>query len=458
MYRFDHTAHTYTPNSLQGFDWSADLTAKDIFTQTLEQARALLDTLSPLNLFKYFKFAIKYRCEDRIFLIFERLLGHEDPSVDALEVYMDAYPALAYCVLKKFLPDLSAELPETLAIISACIIRNIIRSADQFGVAALVALERLALDIAKLDLQSYCDMLWWATHSIRGLQMLQETLLCMHEFRDTIRSSSDLMEYVHAKMLGIAFDRAEEASDTCPCDESGRPRRQRTRPINVTLHPPKLSEEAEEANSDSTLKVVVVAYMRVDSQTNVRLHSHVRLKPASPAETPTACVPVVDAVVTRATRGELWLDVKHPLPPEWETVDWLLYDAGSTATSRAMLDAVQTLAEDEDKSCKFIDVITGDTSRYSSSESPSSTDGAEDTHRDGLAVLNDSQREAVRCASPGKIALIWGPPGEHGYVYIHDLLTSARDGKDNRCSANLITNPARKICNQSSDVCLYAQR
>lgn len=416
MSRFDHTARPFVPYTLSNFDWSTDPAAEGIFTQSLDQARTQLDDASLLDLYKYFKFAIKYRCEDRIFLIFEILLGKEEIPVDQLGTYMDAYPSLAYCVLKKFLPELSGELPDDLASIGLCVVRNVIRSANHFGIAALAALERLAHEITKLDFQSYCETLWWTVHTVRAPQLFQEVLMTLHDSRATVFSQDNLSGYAHIKALGVVFDRAEEAADTCPCDDAGRPKRQRTPPIHATLRPSKTSPD-DDPNPELSFKTLVTACIRVDAQTNVRLHSHVRLKVASPAESSVLPATIVDAIVIRASRGELLLDVNYPLPPEWDTIDWLLYDAGSTATSRAMINAVQTLAEDEEDCCKFSGIITGTRNGSDMDENADeSAIGAAD--HELPTTLNDSQCAAVRSARPGRLALIWGPPGEYSNISI----------------------------------------
>jgi len=120
---------------------------------------------------------------------------------------------------------------------------------------------------------------------------------------------------------------------------------------------------------------------------------------------------MLDAIVTRATRGELYLELKHPLSPEYARVDWYVYNAGSIATSKAMMDAVSKLALDGFEACTFADIITG-SARVA--ETDSEDQGSQDNVAQQVsasASLNDSQRAALVAAGPGKLALIWGPPG-----------------------------------------------
>ena len=285
--------------------------------------------------------------------------------------------------------------------------RQVIRSANELGIAAIVALEKLSQDIARLDLSIYCDLLWLACHTVRSTHLLQEVLLVLNDSRSTQFHTqlSRMKDYVCKQALGIAFDRAEDAADACPCDDTGRPRRQRVAPISAKLRP---IDDGSPMMPESPIPSSVTADVRVDISTPIRIHSHLRIVLSSPAEHSTLPAAVLDAVVVRATRGEMLLDVQQPLPPEYAQVNWRLYNAGSTATSRAMLDAIQRFAAEGMECCSFNNMIVGDPDNL---EEPPTNEEEGLRTVNILATLNPSQREAVLSAKIGRLSLIWGPPG-----------------------------------------------
>ena len=413
--RFDGTPHPFVPNTAQDIEWGDDTMGAALFSATKERAAVLLTGLDTDQLCHYLRLSILHRAENQTFYIFEALLDEPGSPSEQILDCIEQYPSLAYCILKRHFADGPGRLPENIAHLRPSLVRGVVRSANQLGIASLAALERLAPEIELLDLASYLDLLWWTSLSVRAPTVMQELLLVMHESRCSVRSINLAMEYTHKFALGVAFDRAEEAADACPCDDAGRPKRQRTPPIRATLVPPKAvqNQDSETVSTEDFVGLKhVVAHIRVDAQSAIRIHSHVRLRLASPVEGPNleAGGVMVDAIVTRATRGELYIEVKHPLPPEYARVDWYIYNAGSIATSRAMMDAVTKLALDGSEACVFASIIVGSEAVVDAeAEEHSAAVEPETTH--SAAALNDSQREAVLAASPGTLALIWGPPG-----------------------------------------------
>ncbi|KAH9941433.1 RNA dependent RNA polymerase-domain-containing protein [Amylocystis lapponica] len=424
--RFDSKPNPFTPNTHIGYDWGEDASGAAIFAGTKEDAEQRLSSMQDDALYTAFRFAVNHRAEDRVFWIFHALINKEDPSFDHISTCMDEYPSLVYSLLKKFLPDDTPELPPAVAHIASSIIRNVVRSANSLGIASLAALERLHCDIEHLDLASYFDILWLTALSVRATELAQEVLMVLHECRAAERTRSAVLDYAHKFALGIVFDRAEEAADACPCDEGGRPKRQRTAPIRAKLVP----TAAESDSAEFGAKVIVTARIRVDAQTAIRIHSHVRLKVASPPDSGASAVPaaVIDAVVIRASRGELTLEPKHPLPPEYDRVDWNLYSAGSIATSKAMLDAVLRLAREGVECCLFNRIIVGDEDR-SEPDMPAQSMEAQDVP----PALNASQKAAVLSAAPDILALIWGPPGTgKTTVVVQILLRFLRENPESK--------------------------
>ncbi|KAH8088982.1 RNA dependent RNA polymerase-domain-containing protein [Cristinia sonorae] len=428
--RFDHRPQPYTPNSLFGFNWQGVSGEQQVvFLGTHHQADLVLGTATDDTLLEYFHFAMKYRCEDRAFWIFDALLAKENPPVALVEHCMDIHPPLVYSLLKRYMiGDLeSGRLPDSYTTTSSTFIHsvftNVIRCSNELGIAALVALEKLALHITDLAFPVYAELLWLTAMSVRAKELVQEIMLVLHECRNDVRSGNPVQEYGHKHSLAVVFDRAEDAGDTCPCDDQGRPRRQRVAP--PTPETPHGEEESH----------LVMAHIRVDAITSVRIHSHVRLQVSSPPEHSTLPPAIVDAVVLRASRGELLLSPFHPLPPEHTEVTWNMYDAGSVATSRAMLDAIQKLVTDGFSACRFHKIVTAQGPLDPDNEDvPAEAEpdpGVSQSDQESLGSLNDSQRRAVLSTQFGRLSLIWGPPGTgKTTVVVQILLRFLRQSQD----------------------------
>lgn len=368
----------------------------------------VLVRLSVNDLLDMLRLALFYRGEDRVFWVFNALLRVHDPSSDVVAECLEAHPPLAYVILKQHLENGAADPEDATRIrLASAVTRQVLRSANELGIASLAALEKLSPYISRLELPLYCDLLWIACHTIRSTQLLQEALFVLNDGRlaSNTGQRARLKEYVHKHALGITFDRAEDAADTCPCDDAGRPRRQRIAPISAKLRPIDVETSSE---PELLIPSRVLADVRVDISTPIRIHSHVRLVLSSPADHSTLAPAVLDAVVLKASRGELMLDLQQPLPPEYPRVNWRLYNAGSTATSRAMLDAIQRFAVDGMECCRFNDIIVGD----QDISIGSAQQEAQPTETGDISSnLNPSQREAVISAKVGRMSLIWGPPG-----------------------------------------------
>ncbi|KAI0343647.1 RdRP-domain-containing protein [Trametopsis cervina] len=408
--RFDHRPEPYTPHAVLTVDWSTHTEdTRVILTAEEGLAMPILRRMSVDDLVDMLRIARYYRAEDRIFWIFRALLQVHDPAMDIMAECLDEHPPLAYVVLKELLDNPAVQLDDGRRIrLASAVIHQVLRSANELGIAALVALEKLAPDIERLELPLYCDHLWQACHAVRPSQLLQEVVLVLHEGRGSIQAQSKRNAYVHKNALGVVIDRAEDAADTCPCDDAGRPRRQRVAPVAAKLRP--VDEDGEAATQpQSMIPIRVMADVRVDIPSPIRIHSHVRLVLSSPAEHSTLPAAVLDAVAVKATRGELMLDLQQPLPPEWTKVNWRLYNAGSVATSKAMMDALQRFAVEGMECCRFNDIITGDAEEVTEAVQTEETE--DEDMQDVLATLNPSQREAVAAAKMGRMSLIWGPPG-----------------------------------------------
>ena len=83
--------------------------------------------------------------------------------------------------------------------------------------------------------------------------------------------------------------------------------------------------------------MTVVAHPRVDAPSSIRLHSHVRLRAASKPEKGDFETPMMDGIVTVMQAGEVRISLVHTPPPEYASMEWYLYDAGSVGTRQVQL-------------------------------------------------------------------------------------------------------------------------
>ncbi|KAK7050252.1 AAA domain-containing protein, partial [Favolaschia claudopus] len=406
--RFERQAAPYRLNDIRDIsaeDWqNEEKHAKWIeaaFNPRLreDQFKRHLDELSFTQLNDVMQFSLKYHLDEETFWTFNHLISASPLRRSDVEKWLDAHPPLVFVLLKAYPPTEDCALPEETEHLAGIIIHNLIRSANHHGVVVLVALEKISATIAGLPLKIYFDVVWFTAGSVRAQQLVQEVLLVLNDCRLTSGDDSDIaVRYGEKHARAIAFDRAEEAFEECPCDEDGKPKRQRTAPTHTKL----AYVEAEEG------RLWVRATIRIDAKSAVRLHSHVRLQAASKPENRWVESILMDGVVVQSMKGELKIELMHPPPPEMEIMDWNLYHAGSTATSRAMMDALLRLCLDHEISCRYYSIITGTDPKSPTalaSDPPSNPALEEET-----ANLNHSQIIAVESINH-PLSLVWGPPG-----------------------------------------------
>ncbi|RPD58073.1 hypothetical protein L227DRAFT_485948, partial [Lentinus tigrinus ALCF2SS1-6] len=126
--RFDYTKQSFTYRSIASYTWDDDNTGSIIFDSVtpMDVARQMLSRLDDSQLLRYFSIAVSYRVETHIFAIYDILLGREELPIEDIRHCIDSYPSLVYCILKKYIPEGPAELPENIASCSPSIIRNIL--------------------------------------------------------------------------------------------------------------------------------------------------------------------------------------------------------------------------------------------------------------------------------------------------------------------------------------------
>jgi len=260
---------------------------------------------------------------DELFWAFYTIINPiQRMRVDITKKWIERHPPLVYCLLKTQPPTEDHFVSPYLADLELAIIQNVIKSANQVGIAALVALEKISASVANISMDNYLDLLLLASLSVRSSGLVQEVLLVLHECRADVICQSPMIEYAHKQVLGITFDRAEEASDECPCDDQGRPKKAGGRTVRLVSVP----DEPTQA----------IAHVRIGERTPVRIHSHVRLQAVmDPKEGERiGGKPVVDAVVILVRTGEMKLELQYPLPPEYAQMQWTMYHAGSVGECR----------------------------------------------------------------------------------------------------------------------------
>jgi hypothetical protein len=317
--RFAGEAVPYSLNSLNGFDWNTKPPwFKTLFVpkQTVEDMQEQLALRSAQELDQIMSFCLEYHVDDELFWTFNWTVTTL-PLADGVPGWVARFPPLTFTLLKQYPPNDSRCLHPELAGIGVTIVTNIIRSANKLGIACLVALEKISGSISQMAMVDYLGLLMLAANCVRSSNLVQEVLLVLNDARASLIAQSDIFAYIHKHALAIAFDRAEEAADECPCDETGTPRKH-----SSAIHVLELLPVAGELT-------VVVAHVRIDTPSAVRLHSHVRLQATAEPERGWTECPIIDGIVVQASRGELKIELQYPPPPEMVRIQWKMYMAGS---------------------------------------------------------------------------------------------------------------------------------
>jgi hypothetical protein len=398
--RFAREVHHYERNSLKDVDWEEHLVFVPYFTSRdlALWAPEYLGSRPLAEIEALMSFCIHYHQEDDLFTAFKVLITIDPMPLDPIIRQIESYPPLAFALLHTYPPTDDFNMPDSITRLAFPILQGIIKSANEQGMACLVVLEKVARTIGSMSIEHYLKLLMLASCCIRSKQIVQEVLLVLSDGRREYSEDTAVSRYVIKHSLAVAADRTEEAADTCPCDDRGRPRKQRTPPSQTTL-----SFDREKPNH-------LKAMIRIDARSAVRLHSHVRLQAASKTTNEWTDAPIIDGLVVGAPKGEYIIETMYPPPPEVERMDWNMYDAGSTATAQAMIDALQRLAQQGEDCCQYVSSIVG------SDTGPvvSPLDEDEDDPQlpaDVITNLNDSQAGSVRLCDRSQLSLIWGPPG-----------------------------------------------
>ncbi|KAJ1308794.1 hypothetical protein OPQ81_004484 [Rhizoctonia solani] len=432
LQRFEREIKTYVPKSVkdlrvevEGESW-AERQIHELFSlealDFLEEIRAFED----VKLEDFLQLAWTHNAHAYAFYVFEVISSRalEDrEKLGSLQHWLGIDPAMVYALLKVYTQQ--SEDSNILRELDEVIIRSIILSANTYSISAPITIERLRPAVNALTFKEFSEIMWLTACSVRSLTLAADILATLTETRADVSSQSPSLEYAHRHLWAVCLDRAEDADSECPCDDTGRPRRQRSAPPKVPLK--STSEER-----------VVDAQIRVDSPSHVRLHAHVRLQAASQPEhgMDPRGRPIMDGIVSGIRKGEARIHLLHTPPIDFESIEWYLYPAGDIVTSRAMLDSVVKLQLYPAHSTALHHFITGDepvsprmledpedSESESESEHGSETTGdpiqppihpPEDWAIDDTGIdwarFNESQKSAI-LSIQHPLSLVWGPPG-----------------------------------------------
>jgi hypothetical protein len=314
---------TYVPNRLSEVDWTEQPEwMQELFNCLPDDRASLLGDRSISDLAKIVKFCETLHEQDLLFESFHVMIEHDPLSQEEVVDMLKVHPPLVFSILKIHPPDDDGTLPPAVDGLLWPILQMLMCTANGFSMAVLVALEKLESAIRSLPVHRYCELLELAALCIRAPGVVQEVLLVLNDTRMGSPANTAPATYAHAHALGVAFERAEEAAEECPCDENGKPAKQRTSPPRVRLHRDKDAEKDRLVRAD----------IRLDFPSAVRLHSLVRLQAASKPEKGWVTPWAMDGTVVQAQKGELKIELLHPAPAEMEQMDWLLFNAGSIGT------------------------------------------------------------------------------------------------------------------------------
>ncbi|CCO32890.1 RNA-dependent RNA polymerase 2 Short=AtRDRP2 [Rhizoctonia solani AG-1 IB] len=419
--RFEREVKTYIPKSVKDLRTSwANEQVRELFSleplDFLEEIKAVED----MKLEDFLQLAWTHNAHAYAFYVFEVMATRalEDPSkIGSLQHWLGIDPAMVYALLKVYMEQDEDSNP--FRELDEVIVRSIISSANTYSISAPMTIERLRSTVNALTFGEFSEIMWLTACSVRSLALAADILATLTEVRTGVSTQSPSLEYAHRHLWAVCLDRAEDADSECPCDDTGRPRRQRQAPPKVPL-----KSTGEER--------IVDAQVRVDSPAHVRLHAHVRLQAASQPErgTDPRGRPIMDGSVSGVRKGELRIHLMHTPPIDFEDIEWYLYPAGDIVTSRAMLDSIVKLQLRPNYSTALHHLITGYEGIYSTAPTTSeeselesdSGDEAEEVSEEPIKDwtidevginwdrFNESQKSAILSISH-PLSLVWGPPG-----------------------------------------------
>jgi regulator of nonsense transcripts 1 len=291
------------------------------------------------------------------------------------------------------------------------VLQGHILSANEMQEFVVEPFKRVMSQIQSMSLTDFADLVELISLTVHSSDIALDLLLGCLEQESTRVLPGDLAMIQHfvRNIIGIALDHIDEAA---------QPHISREELLDLKLRP---------GSSEGYL--VVESQLRIDAPTTgtLALKDHVRLTSASsPANSVTAQLCSVDALVESSQPGLATFHCLHPLPPFVEQCSWKLQNCGSFVTTKTMFDAVLTLATQRQECCGITEQILG-------------------TQKDpfngrkmlpiGFTVegnLNASQNAAVEASLCYPLTCLWGPPGTGKTYTIVEIIKQLQASQENR--------------------------
>jgi hypothetical protein len=185
----------YNLNRLEDVDWSVDdrLWIKELFIPKASQEnfQTVLGNKDVEDVEKVLTLCLDNHAYNELFWAFYTIITPiQRMNVDATGKWIERHPPLVYCLLKTHPPTEDRFVSPYLVGLELTIIQNIIKSANQSGIAPLVALEKIAESVARVPMDDYLHLLMLTSLSVRSYPLAQEVLLVLHECRVEVMSQS----------------------------------------------------------------------------------------------------------------------------------------------------------------------------------------------------------------------------------------------------------------------------
>jgi len=153
----------YTLNRLEDVDWSEDdrMWIKELFIPkaSQEKVQVVLQKKEVKDVEKVLAICLDNRAYDELFWTFYTIITPiQRMNVDMTGKWIERHPPLVYCLLKTQPPTEDLFVSPYLDDLELTIIQNIIKSANQSGIASLVALEKIAASVARVSMADYLHL------------------------------------------------------------------------------------------------------------------------------------------------------------------------------------------------------------------------------------------------------------------------------------------------------------